>query len=155
NPTFEDMKFVVMLSSEGETIHFVTEQPGEAAFREINIEPRRSATDSSPVIGVLPATKPKLLFPQTAKFLTSPVLLNSPAAAARELHLQPGDVVLAATDPDNPSQLKELPRAKGQVGTNFMVLSDWLMRLKGKPFIVRVRKASGETKEQDLDPQGF
>jgi regulator of sigma E protease len=76
---------------------------------------------------------------------TGPVVLNSPAAAARQaFDLRPGDVVVAATDPDNPGQLKDLsavrPDDPASRQQNTFELSQRWLRLAGQPLVMQVRR---------------
>jgi regulator of sigma E protease len=62
------------------------------------------------VIGVASPRRLKLYPPEARKVRAMPVLYNSPAAAARVMDLQPGDVVVRCTDPSDASKVTDLPK---------------------------------------------
>jgi regulator of sigma E protease len=131
HPDYESLLFTVMVSRPDEKISFVTQAPGGAAPRTVDLVPRKDENDPKPVIGVLPADKLELTPPKYKKLVPFVVRPGSPAAAARPLGLRPGDVVLATTDPDHPDQLKDLPPDP---------LSRRLLRLAGKPMTLEVQR---------------
>jgi membrane-associated protease RseP (regulator of RpoE activity) len=119
-PWFDDLKGTVALSSKGQEIPFVF-QPREGPPVEITLEPRKDANDLIPVIGVAPPPRLKLPSASTRKDHELPVGYSSPDAAAREMDLQPGDVVVRASDPAWEGELTPLAptppvRGVGAVG---------------------------------------
>src|SRR5262249_9360700 len=142
-PFFEDLLYYVMLSTSGERITLVVDQPGDSGPRTVEIEPRRESTDSKPVIGV---TTPQRLQLATARYTRkklNPVF--GPAAAARRLDLQPGDVVKAASDPEQGGQVTPLPLVQndGRSTTDYEALFTRFRALKGEVVTVKVLRAGG------------
>jgi regulator of sigma E protease len=106
NPWFEDLKVKVALSS-AKPLPFVFRKP-DGSEVTLDIEPRRGDNEAMPVIGVVPAPKLELWPERARKHRAAPYGYQSAAAAAREINLRPGDVVLKATDPDKGGELTEL-----------------------------------------------
>ncbi|HEY1861372.1 MAG TPA: site-2 protease family protein [Gemmataceae bacterium] len=146
DPTFEDLMEGVVLSDQGRSILLVGCEPDGQPHR-YEIEPRREPTDKLPVIGVGAAYTTKLWPPQSSKARSMPAFYGSPAAAARELNLRPGDRLIAATDPDKNYEMSDLP-ADGPAA--FAEFARRLSRLIDKPVNVRVESADGKKEEREL-----
>ncbi|HZT82641.1 MAG TPA: site-2 protease family protein, partial [Gemmataceae bacterium] len=148
DPSFEDLKYVVMLSRSGQELDMAVHSPyGNGTEREFTILPRRTKDDPAPVIGIQPPMELKLLPERYSKRLNGS-FLTGPAAAARALDLRPGDVVTATTDPKDPSRMKDLAPAGG--ATDHDELARRVMALSGKPMTLKVRRA-GSDKVEDVD----
>jgi regulator of sigma E protease len=113
NPSFDALKGNVAISRQGRQIPFVfIPHLGEGERFEVGLEPRRDANDQLPVIGVAPPLRTRLWPEKLRKEREIPALYSSAAAAARAIPLRPGDVVIAATDPDRGSEVTELKNDK-------------------------------------------
>jgi regulator of sigma E protease len=144
HPYFEDLKVKVMLSDSGEQIPFVFRTPGHEP-RAVSIEPRKTKEEPNPVIGIGYPADLRLFDRRDAVAGATPVLRNSPAAAARRLDLAPDDRLLAATDPDDPDSAD----LKALTGDPYADLAGRLLRLAGKPVKVRVSRG-GRNETLDL-----
>ena len=160
NPFYEDLKFKVMLSRPRQPIPFTfllpaSNDPLESRVQEyhVEIEPRREEYDSAPVIGVLPAFELKLPPARDVKRAGIP-LSSGPAAAARELDLQPDDVVFRTTDPDHPSEMTKLPTLAGGKGTDYRALAERFERLTGKPMKLEIQRG-GKLFDRQVEAIGF
>src|SRR5262249_13053453 len=94
-----------------------------------------------PVIGLTPPQELKLL-PKTRKSLTSPVLCDSAAARATPA-FQLGDEIVGTTDPENPTQTRELPldpRNPNGKTRDYFEFRRRLGLLAGKPMVIQVRR---------------
>jgi membrane-associated protease RseP (regulator of RpoE activity) len=157
NPAFEDIRMDVMTTSSGEAVPFVFKPSANGSAENnvaITIEPRKMEGEPNPVIGVGEAVALKLPGEKDVEdALTTPFRRNSSAAAARALDLNPGDVVLATTNPDKPDadDLENLPPPSGGELFNSAALGDRLRRLTGKAVKLKVRQA-GEEKVITLEP---
>jgi membrane-associated protease RseP (regulator of RpoE activity) len=151
NPYYPDLMQEVVLSGEGKIL-LIGELPGREP-QTFRIEPRILVTDARPTIGVTAA--------QTTKFFpkrddrTSPVFLSSPGAAARGLDLDAGSRIIAATDPDHPDQVTDLPEPSGDDRSNYAEFARRLTRLIDQPVKVRAQRSDGAKLELDLPPGGF
>lgn len=107
HPYFDDLQRVVAGSSAGEPIKIVVQRPSDAKPTELFLEPRKGKTDDNPVLGVSPAASTTLA---TEKRMSpdGPVTPGS-AASRAEPPFEYGDVVVATTDPADPSRVTELP----------------------------------------------
>lgn len=116
NPNFNHLRTVVVYSQDGEKMKFVAQRPEDELPLRLEIEPRISKDGLRPVIGVGPASRleladARLMGPRNP----GPFWPDSPAALATAKSgatpaLQFGDQIIATTDPDDPTRLKELPR---------------------------------------------
>ncbi|HMF12105.1 MAG TPA: site-2 protease family protein [Gemmataceae bacterium] len=148
HPYFKDLKFEVMLSREGQQLRMDVASPGsEEQPRSFLITPRRDANDSNPVIGVAP---PYALQLATKRHLPRNMpAVYGPAGAARELELKPGDVVVAAGDPQDPEELTPIRDEAGAERTNYWELCRRFLRFNGKPSAIKVRRAGDRSDEPE------
>jgi membrane-associated protease RseP (regulator of RpoE activity) len=145
-PTFLDLTRAALRSKAGEKITLVYRLPPDPKEYTVAIEPRVEAGDNRPLIGLGPS-QCVVFVPQYAVWgdRSQPVVLNSPAAAAREaFDWKPDDVVVAATDPDDPTQITALlkvePNDPDSRRRNLFELSQRWQRLAGQPLVMRVRR---------------
>jgi regulator of sigma E protease len=137
---WNQLKYKVMLSAKGEQLDVVYQLPGQPK-RSVEIEPRRDKEDPHPVIGLTPPQELKLV-PKTRKSLTSPVLCDSAAARATPA-FQLGDEIVGTTDPENPTQTRELPldpRNPNGKSRDYFEFRRRLGLLAGKPMVIQVRR---------------
>ena len=103
NPNFTDMIQTVIVSMKGDKIPITFQRPGHEPVA-IEIEPRKNGADTKPVIGM--TAPPALRFIPNHGGKHGPFSDGTPAAKA---NFEYGDVIVAMTDPANPTQVKELP----------------------------------------------
>ncbi|HXG12676.1 MAG TPA: site-2 protease family protein [Gemmataceae bacterium] len=157
---FTDLQAKVALSSSGEQLTFVWRDPRDGKVYSAEIEPRRGKHDLRPMIGLAPPESLELrnreLLPDESPY---PVKYQSAAAAARPAAaFQPGDVIVAMTDPDNPAQVTPLRPAVPVGGRtdpkDLFELSQRWQRLAGEEIIVRLRR-DGAEREVRVPPGRF
>jgi membrane-associated protease RseP (regulator of RpoE activity) len=107
DPYFDDLRRFVALSSAGVKIPFEL-QPRLGEKVVVELEPRCDANDFYPVIGVAAPLRVKLWPRDLKKYHELPVSYGSPASFARAFDLQPGDVVVAASNPDHGDKVEPL-----------------------------------------------
>jgi regulator of sigma E protease len=142
NPYFDDLRPVVMNSKEGEKLNFVWSQPDqpEKDWQHAQIEPRRMAEDSRPVIGIAPPPEPTLPPAQARKRHEFPYFYTS-AAAAAEPRFEFGDTIIATSDPLDPKKLLPLPSdPRGSGHADYFEYLRRLHLLAGKEMLIRVRR---------------
>jgi regulator of sigma E protease len=159
---FTDLLSVVLNSAWGEKIHiaYLTyDGPSAQPVRhEVDLEPRKDEKDDRPMIGVSPPDGLELLPAQVRSERPLSYFATSAAAAARQAFpWHPGDAVVAATDPDHPDTVTDLPRP---VGTDSDLGADWELArrcyaLAGKPMTLRVRHKDGQAEEVTPGPGRF
>ncbi len=150
NPTFDDLQRKVKLSGAGSHIPFEFKEVGTSRTVSLNLEPSRDENNSWPVIGVSPPDRLQLLTELFKRAYRRPVQGQSSAAAARELDLKPGEVILATTDPLAPAQLKPLAHNANAGTWDYVELAQRLRRRSGQPF--KIQTTLGE---RELPPDGF
>ena len=101
NPTFTDLKYTVIFSGKGDQIPFVYQLPGHAAVA-IELESRKDKNELMRAIGILSPNKLQLRATRDSQ--EGPYEPGTPAAAAK---FEPGDVIVAMTDPYDPKQAKD------------------------------------------------
>ncbi|MGH7222188.1 MAG: site-2 protease family protein, partial [Gemmataceae bacterium] len=163
DPSFKTLQRKVILSSSGEVLPFTFTPYGSDGKpkeeRTVGLLPRLEATDQNPVVGVSPPTQLRLQ-PKPEKDLDIlPVLKDSPAAAARPIPVEKDEVVVAATDPDNPNAVTGINHDL-KVGTfDSRELSRRVGKLKGKKMVVRVLPKGADEKakpdEREVSLEGF
>src|SRR5262249_45753963 len=127
--------------------------------RTVNLLPRKESSDQNPVVGVAPSEQVRLPPKPEKDFGLLPVLKDSPAAAARPIPMEKDEVVIAATDPDNPDALKPIEHNLKTGTFNYLELGRRILALRGKKMIVRVlpKGADEEAKpvERETPLEGF
>lgn len=155
NPWWEDLKSTVVLRGADHGIEFVFKSPpGEGKPLDVTLVPRRDWNDPFPVIGVRPGARLKLPSKEDAEEaqLKSPASLNSAAYFAREMNLEPGDVVVKATDPEKNNELTELPSDSAKA---WKELCKRLTDLGKAELVVEVRSAAGGVTTKKFPAVGF
>jgi regulator of sigma E protease len=161
SPYFEDLQKQVQNSQPGEPIKLIYERylDGKAERIETEITPRRIKDEktlaSATMILAGFSHQTTVLEPnvKSAK-LARPCAPDSPADHATPA-LAPGDVVIGATDPDNPQQVTPLrhdPRWPDSQEFDFQDLESRLRHLAGKPIILRVQRAGQGTVDVIVPP---
>jgi regulator of sigma E protease len=161
-----DLMPVVMFSSAGEVITLVYSFPTtpEREWTHTSIEPRmnKQTGDEKPVIGLGMSLQLTLISRDLQKQIPRAVLHDSPAASAKLLTTDAGDVkqvfwfddeVVGCTDPEHPDQVSELPLDPTDVTGkrhDYFEFQRRMMLLAGKPAVIRVRRAvQGEPGEDN------
>jgi regulator of sigma E protease len=161
---FTDLLAVVLSSTEGEKIPIDYDvyppggDPAKPEHHEVLIEPRKEGKADRPMIGVSPPDSVELYATFFSKERPFPYQADSGAAAARQAFpWHPGDVALAATDPEHPESLSDLPRpaddADGRRAT--AELARRWYALAGQPMTLRLRRKGGRTDEVVTKPGAF
>jgi membrane-associated protease RseP (regulator of RpoE activity) len=163
DPTFKTLQRKVILSGQGEELPFtiqVFDDNGKLKDeRTVDLLPRKEANDRNPVVGVGPVQQLRL-YPKPDKDLGQlPVLKDSPAVAARPIPVNKDEVILAATDPDNPEALKEITHDVKAGTFDYQELSRRVLALEGKKMVVRVLPRGADDKakpsEREVPLEGF
>ncbi len=153
-PTFNDLKAIVPLAGT-EKMPIVFGAPGKPEIKT-TIEPRRSADDKFPMIGLGPATSLALPpDPGKAGGLREGPFWTGSAAAGAQPPFKYGDTILAMTDPADPSKVTELPnnlRNPDSKMKDYYVFRERLQQLKGKGVTVEVERSNGEKLNIHLPP---
>ncbi len=103
NPYFDDLKFRVITTAQGETVHIKTDRDPQGR----DIEPRKTKADSNPLIGIRPAYVLRFPPKEYTPHLKAPVEPNTPAGDAG---FQFGDVIVATSARrDKLDELVKLP----------------------------------------------
>ncbi len=152
NPTFDELRSTVALSSHEEQVPFLFVTPDGRELVK-TLTPRRDANDMVPVIGIGLAERLQLI-PKCAGRRNEPVLDNSPASAARAVPLRSTDILLASTDPANPSQMTPITREEKRDPFGLVELCRRMRRLNHEPLKVRVQREN-KTEELDVPLGGF
>jgi regulator of sigma E protease len=146
HPWFDDLRPAISSTRKGETVQLVVDYKG--ARETLSIEPLRQEGALYPQVGILPPDKLMLL--NIRRGSIPPYRVGSPAS---EADFQPGDRIVAMTDPANPTQVTPIiPDWNGLPGEYF----DYhrrLIALAGKPITFRVvRKANGSEQSLTVAP---
>jgi regulator of sigma E protease len=100
NPFFDDLRPIVMSTLEGEEVPVTVERDGQTLT--FSVAPLRDEEVPYPQLGVAPPVR--LTLAETAKKSAPPVIPGSPAALASP-GFQPGDRIVAMSDPADPTKL--------------------------------------------------
>jgi len=128
NPTFKDLRPVVMNTGKGEKIPIVVRRDDQDI--RLEVEPIRDEGTYFPQLGVQTISRLVVYDPPKKGKDFSPVVKGSPAEAAGQF--QAGDRIVAMTDPDN---LKELKPLKG-----YGDYHERLVRLAGQPVTFQLER---------------
>lgn len=152
DPTFENLQRKVILSAKGEVLPFtfqIFDDDGNLIEeRTVDLLPRLEANDPNPVVGVGPVQQLRLP-PKPEKDLgLLPVIKDSPAVVARPIPVSKEEIVVAATDPDNPETVTEIKHDR-QTGTfDYRELSRRILALHGKKMVIRVVPKGADEKAE-------
>jgi len=150
DPYFENLMVRVMATMPGEKLEFISKRAGDAQAQDVFLEPRNDSEkgDKKFLVGVSPPDSAELLPQRYAPTdLKSPAKPDSAAARANP-PFQFGDQIVATTDPDNSSKIKELPdapRFPNHGRRDFFELCKRLQLLAGKEMKVVVSRDGGKT----------
>ncbi|HLJ97821.1 MAG TPA: site-2 protease family protein [Gemmataceae bacterium] len=140
HPYFDDLLPKVMHSQAGENLTLVYETRSQPP-KTVEIEPRRRKGDDQPLIGVRQPDQLELVEKKVRQTGLPPVLVESAAD-----HATPsfgfGDEIIATTDPDHPSEIKELP--PNPFAPQLKDCHEFyqrLVQLEGKEMVIQVRRA--------------
>lgn len=157
NPTFDKLMQIVINSLKDEKITVKTQRTKDGKEAETQIEAllleETSERPARPIIGI--ASPPRLQLASKREAREAPYMAGTPAAQAQFQH---GDVIIAMTDPDDPTQIKEIPvdwryPDKGQ--RDYFEFARRLQLLMDKDITLRIeREVEGkkETKDVTLAP---
>ncbi len=163
NPVFQNLRVKVILSARDEKLPFTFQMYGTGGEkldqRTVDLLPRLEENDLNPVVGVSPPHQLRL-FPKPKKDIGQlPVMRNSAASAARPVPLDWDEVIVAATDPDNPEQVKALKHDLKTGTFDYKDFSKRLRSLEGKKLVIRVLPKGAEKTakpvERDVPQEGF
>jgi regulator of sigma E protease len=136
NPKFSDIRPIVMRSAAGVPIKLAYHLPGEKAEHELEIVPTLDHdVQYFPFIGV--TASPKLTLLEGAPEGFGPVRPNSAAAQATP-PFEPGDRIVATTDPDNPAAVTPIPEDPDTHEPSYFEFHKREVLLAGQPMTVRV-----------------
>jgi regulator of sigma E protease len=147
DPTFADLKMEVIFTREGQKIEVAYQRPGEKTHT-LEIEPRKSASDSMPLLGFGYSDSLKLMAKRGDQE-SGPCYAGSSAAQA-PFHY--GNVIVAMTDPAQPNDyradlVKDLPddpRYPGHGQRDYFEFWRRLQLLADKDIVVRVRRVKDQ-----------
>ena len=142
NPVFKDLRPIVMSSSKGEQIPVEIEYNGKR--ETVTVEPLREEGAYFPTLGVTSTWRMSLLA-GSKRTKGRPVIPGSPAAKA-EPRFEPGDRIVAMTDPADPAKVTPIPpdpRDPG-AGPEFKEYHRRMVLLAGRPVTFHVLR-----KDQD------
>jgi regulator of sigma E protease len=158
NPSFDNLRMRVSVSRQGSAIPFVfVPRHGVGERLEVSLEPRKEENDAIPVIGVAPPYQTKLWPEKLRDYHELPVGYSSPAADARILPLNAGDVVLKATDPDHGGERTTLQHDRSARTFDVLELCRRLRKLGNGPLVLEVHRAgspAGAAPETVTVPSG-
>jgi membrane-associated protease RseP (regulator of RpoE activity) len=163
DPTFKNLQRKVILSAKGEELSFAFKEFDDDGKvkdeRTVDLLPRLDANDQNPVVGVAPPQQLRLP-PKPEKDLDLlPVVKGSPAVAARPIPVDKDEIVVAATDPDNPESVKDIERDLKAGTFDYRELSRRVLALSGKKMVVRVVPKGADAKakpvEREVPLEGF
>lgn len=149
NPTFKDIRPIVMTSDEGEELSLLIDRDGHKV--ELRAEPLREEGSYFPTLGITAPYQLTLIDFKKRKGVR-PVLPGTPAAAA-EPRFEPGDRFVAMSDPDRPGNAVTDLKLDREGNPNFEDYYKRMVRLAGQPVtIVVARKNSGGRVEIPVGP---
>jgi len=155
DPTFNDLRTQVVYTRQNEKLKFVAQRPEDAEPLRLEIEPRLDKGDPRPVIGVGPAYRLENQRRLMGARIPGPFVPDSPAAQATAASgaipaLQYGDQIIATTDPDDPTKIKDLPgdaRNDQKDQKDFFEFQRRMARWAGQDVTLRVLRADGTTRD--------
>lgn len=161
NPTFDDLRLAVALSSHGSKIPFDFSTRDGNPPQRILLEPRRDKNDIVPMIGVAPPPR-AVLAPLPNKetgevrpnlrWLT-PTVKNSAASKARVFPVQPGEIITTITDTNG--QATQIPSDATKGWFDSAALMAVVAPLESREFKATVADTAGKTREVTIGGSGF
>lgn len=153
NPSFDDLRILVMGSSAGEKIRIVAVMPNDSKPLDIVLEPRKSRNDPNPVVGVSPSYTTRLVREREVAFeVKTPAEHLSPASRA-EPPLEFEDLIIATSDPADPSKITPLPEDPFKDGQkDYFELARRMQLLASQPIVLRVQRKSGAEVDVTVAP---
>jgi regulator of sigma E protease len=143
NPSFNDLRPLVMRTRKGESVSLLIERSGVPRF-EVNVEPLREEGTYFPTLGIAAQYRPALLSIKKQGF--HPTLPGSAASHANP-PFEPGDQIIGMTDPKHPEAITPLKPDAQDVAPG-QDIDDYYLRmakLAGQPITFRVlRKNEGK-----------
>jgi regulator of sigma E protease len=139
NPFYDDLRVAVTSTGKGETVDLDVKPPQGPAYRLV-VEPLVQEGALYPTLGVV-APK-RLAVPKATRDSGDAARPGSPAAAAG---FRPGDVLVAMTDPADPSKLTPFVDSTAGKPGEYFDYAARLDALAGKPVAVRVSRDGGTT----------
>lgn len=156
NPFFENLMTTVMGTVHGQEVPIVFKRPQDAKPIEIEIEPRLTRQNTRPVIGILPAQSLSLEQARLASPTFKRPVTRTGAASKAEPPFEFDDRIVATTDPDRPTQIKELPldpRNPNGKQRDYFEYARRMKRLAGKTVVIRVERGNdGKTVDISVPP---
>lgn len=136
NPSFKDIPPLVMSTHKGDTLPVEVRRGGNEV-KGISAEPLRDEGQLFPQLGIGSASALKLI--SGGKKKLKPASFGSPAAAAKSAdgkEFEPGDTVVAMTDPDKPGTVAPL--------ADYAEYHRRAVRLAGQELTVHVRRKGAD-----------
>jgi regulator of sigma E protease len=143
NPTFKDIPPIVMSTSQGEKVPVVFERAGpdgKPVRFEKEAEPLREEGAYFPQLGV--TMQPRLVLFDLKKHKGfRPVIPGTPAARAENPAFEPGDQVVATSDPDLPGNpVTPIPDDPLRGQPDYNAYYRRMVLLADKPVVIEVRR---------------
>lgn len=164
NPTFDDLRLAVALSSHGSKIPFTFVPYDGGKPLQVSLEPRRGKNDMVPLIGVAPPPR-AILYPYSPTGKTPPARANIPpyiqgssASKGRVVALQNDDVITGVSNPANPEQFLTIAHEVKTGAFDYQAVMNALTELAGKPTRIQcVKKGGGgeNPRTVDIPVEGF
>lgn len=158
NPNFENLMTTVMGTTHGQHILIEYKRPGDRDITKLEIEPQLSKENTRPMIGVSPSSRPS--FPQARglpRTYKNPVYRGSAASMAQPA-FEYGDRIVATSDPDNPTTLKDLPLDPRKPGSDQRDYFEFARRMKllaGQPVKIQVERGKDKERVDISVPPAF
>ncbi len=152
-PFFNDMRPYLMATQKGDKVDLVIQHPERKETQAISVEPLKEEGARFPQLGVAPPYRLTLLSIKKKGF--RPTMPGSVADAAKDPGFEPGDKIVAMTNPDDPTQITPLnPDLRDpEIGPDINDFYRRMEKLAGKPVTIRVvRKLTGETADVLVQP---
>jgi regulator of sigma E protease len=150
-PFFNDIRPIVMSTQKGELVEIEVRHP-DGTTQTYQVEPLKDEGVRFPQVGIAPPYRPTLLSIKRKGF--RPVVPGSVAAEPKDPGFEPGDQIVAMTDPNDPTKLKDLrpdpdePKL-GDINDYY----ERMAKLAGQPVTFRVkRKPDGPEVEITVQP---
>jgi len=148
-PFFDDLRPIVMSTAAGELVELVVRRP-DGTQQTYQVEPRRDEGARFPQLGIVPPFRPELLSFRKAPI--PPVVAGSAAARATP-PFEPGDRIIAMSDPHDPRQVTPL-RPDTRDPKRGPDIADYYARLQalaGQTIVIRVLRSQPDGQEKPVD----